>query len=46
MYPFLKTMDAIQVAASLEVNAEAFFTNEVQLKKVKEISAVVLKDFL
>ena len=45
-YSFLKTMDAIQIAACLEVNAEAFFTNDVQLKKVKEISAVVLKDFL
>ncbi len=45
-YPFLKTMDAIQIAACLEVNAEAFFTNDVQLKKVKEISSLVLKDFL
>lgn len=45
-YPFLKTMDAIQIAASMEVGANAFFTNDIQLKRVTEISAVILKDFL
>jgi predicted nucleic acid-binding protein len=45
-YGFLKSMDAIQIAASTEVNADAFLTNDVQLKKVTEISALVLKDFL
>ena len=45
-YGFLKSMDAIQIAASMEVNADAFLTNDVQLKKVTEISALVLKDFL
>ena len=45
-YGFLKSMDAIQIAASMEVNADAFLTNDIQLKKVKEISACILKDFL
>ncbi|MCF8144713.1 MAG: type II toxin-antitoxin system VapC family toxin [Deltaproteobacteria bacterium] len=45
-YGFLKSMDAIQIATSMEVNADAFLTNDIQLKKVAEISALVLKDFL
>ncbi len=45
-YTFLKTMDAIQIAASMEVNTDVFFTNDVQLKKVTEIPVLVLKDFL
>lgn len=45
-YGFLKSMDAIQIAASMEVNADAFLTNDVQLKKVTEVSVLLLKDFV
>ena len=45
-YSFLKCMDAIQIAAGMEVNADAFLTNDIQLKRIKEISPCILKDFL
>lgn len=45
-YPFLKTVDAIQLAAAFDVGAEAFLTNDVELKQLKELKVLVLKDYL
>jgi predicted nucleic acid-binding protein len=45
-YPFLRTMDAIQIAASLDAEADAFITNDAKLKRVSEIEVVVLKEYL
>ena len=45
-YPFLRTMDALQVAASLEAHADAFITNDAKLKRISEIKVIVLKEYL
>jgi predicted nucleic acid-binding protein len=45
-YPFLRTMDAIQVAAALDIGTEAFLTNDMKLKQIKELKVMVLKDYL
>lgn len=45
-YSSLKTMDAIQMAAALNSGADAFLTNDIKLKQVKDIKVIVLKDFL
>ncbi len=45
-YSFLKTIDAIQIAAAIDVGADAFLTNDAKLKQIKEIKIFVLKDFL
>lgn len=45
-YPFLRTVDAIQVAAALEVGAEAFITNDLKLRQITEIRVLILKDYL
>ena len=45
-YSFLRTMDAILIAASLEAEADAFTTNDSKLKRVSEIRVVVLREFL
>lgn len=45
-YDSLKTMDAIQVSAAISVGADAFITNDVKLKQVNEVKAIVLKDYL
>jgi predicted nucleic acid-binding protein len=45
-YPFLKAVDAIQLAAARDVEAEAFLTNDVKLKQSKELKVLVLKDYL
>ncbi len=44
-YPFLKTMDAIQIAAAIAVNADAFLTNDKRIGKVKEIKFMILEDY-
>lgn len=41
----LRTVDAIQVAAAIEVGADAFITNDKSLKQVNEIKVVVLADY-
>ena len=41
-----KTPDAIQIATAVVGGAEALITNDVNLKKVKEIEILVLNDFL
>ncbi len=45
-HPAIKGMDAIQLAVALEIGAEAFITNDRQLKQVTEISIIVLEDYL
>jgi predicted nucleic acid-binding protein len=45
-YPFLKAVDAVQIAAALEMSAEAFLTNDVKLKQITEIKVLVLKDYI
>lgn len=45
-YPFLRTMDAVQIAACLEAKADAFITNDSKLKKVSETKVIVLKEYL
>lgn len=45
-YPFLKTVDAVQLAAALDVGAEAFITNDLRLKQFKEFKILVLKEYL
>ena len=45
-YPFLKTVDAIQLAGALDVGAEAFVTNDLKLQQFKELKDLILKDYL
>ena len=45
-YSFLKTVDAIQLAAALEVEAGAFLTNDAKLQQFDELKVLVLKDYL
>jgi len=45
-YPSLKALDAIQLSVALEVDADAFLTNDKKLKQVREIKVLVLKDYL
>ena len=45
-YPFLRTVDAIQLAAALDVGTEAFLTNDVKLQQFNELKVLVLKDYL
>lgn len=45
-YPFLKSIDAIQISAAIDVGADAFLTNDIKLKQIKEIKVLVLKDYL
>lgn len=45
-YKDLRTIDAIQIAAAIDVKADTFLTNDKRLKKVKEIKVMVLKEYL
>lgn len=45
-YSFLKTVDALQVAAALDVEADVFLTNDAKLKQIKELRVILLKDYL
>jgi len=38
--------DALQVAASLANNADAFITNDEELKRIREIEIVIMKEVL
>ena len=42
----LRTPDALQIAAALSADCEAFLTNDKKLKQVKEIKVIVLDDCL
>jgi hypothetical protein len=39
-------MDALQIAVSLEIRADAVITNDLKFKQIEEIDAIVLKDYL
>ncbi len=41
----VRAPDAIQLASAMVENAEAFFTNDGQLKKAKGIQVIVLKEY-
>lgn len=45
-YPYLKTVDAVQIAAALDAEADAFLTNDKKLSGIKEIKILVLRDYL
>ncbi len=45
-YVDLRTVDAIQLSAAIDIGADAFLTNDKKLKKIKEIKILVLKDFI
>jgi predicted nucleic acid-binding protein len=45
-YEFLKTIDALQISASISVKADAFLTNDIKLKNINENNIIVLKDFI
>jgi len=42
----INTPDAIQVATSLDAQADIFITNDISLKKVKEIKVLLLSEML
>jgi len=44
-YPVLKTIDAIQISTAIDVEADAFLTNDKNLEKIKEIEVLVLKNY-
>ncbi|MDP3724305.1 MAG: PIN domain-containing protein [bacterium] len=45
-YTHIKTIDAVQIASALLSDCKGFITNDEQLKQVKEIEVVVLKDYV
>lgn len=45
-YTSLKALDAIQIAVSINIKADAFITNDVKLKQIEESKVIVLKDYL
>lgn len=45
-YSALRTIDAIQIAAAINIGADAFLTNDTKLKQIEEIKIIILKDFL
>lgn len=45
-YPFLKTIDALQIAAALDIGVDAFITNDTKLKQIKELKVTLLTDYL
>lgn len=45
-YPFLKTIDALQLSSALDIGTDAFLTNDVRLKQIRELKILILKDYL
>jgi predicted nucleic acid-binding protein len=45
-YTFLRPMDAIQIAVSLKVEADAFITNDIKLKQIDALKIIILKDYI
>ena len=43
-YPFLKSMDALQIAATIENKVGIFLTNDLKLKQVKNIDIWTMED--
>jgi len=44
-YLFLKNMDALQLSTSIYYGSDIFLTNDILLKKVKEIEVVLIEEF-
>jgi len=45
-YTSLRALDAIKIAVSINIKADAFITNDVKLKQIEESKVIVLKDYL
>jgi len=45
-YPMLRALDAIQLSTAIEVEVDAFLTNDKKLRRVKEIKVLISKDYL
>lgn len=45
-YPMLKSLDAIQLAASIKLKVDAFLTNDLKLKNISDLKVLVLKDYI
>ncbi len=43
-YQFLKGMDSIQIATAILSNCNEFVTNDKKLKKIKEISVIIIEE--
>jgi predicted nucleic acid-binding protein len=43
-YPFLKSMDALQLATAMEKKADIFLTNDFKLEQIKEITIWTMED--
>ena len=46
IYPNIRALDAIQIAAAIDVGADTFITNDKKLEQIKEIKVLILKDYL
>jgi len=45
-YPVLRALDAVQLSTAIEMEVDAFLTNDNKLKRIKEVKVLVLKDYL
>lgn len=45
-HPHLKTVDAVQLAAAIDIGADVFLTNDKKLSGITEIKVIVLSDYL
>ena len=45
-YPDLRTIDALQISAAIEIGVDVFITNDKKLKQIKDINVLVLKEYL
>lgn len=45
-YEFLKSMDAIQLATALSLGCEEFITNDLKLKRVKELPVIIINSLI
>jgi predicted nucleic acid-binding protein len=45
-YKALRTVDSIQIAAAVTIEADAFLTNDDRLKRIREVKVLVLEDYL
>jgi len=45
-YNSLKALDSIQLATAIYLNTDAFITNDIKLRQVKETNVIILKDYV
>lgn len=45
-YPFIRTVDAIQIATAIEGTADIFITNDKKLRQIKKMKILILDDYL